>query len=290
MNVTEYEASSILTPTGGFLTGFSHKLNPYVGCSLGRSLCGMACYAGAMRFVSRDAASWGHSLKVKLNAASLYRRDYARVRRTGESLSIFMSSVTDPYVPQEKRYRITRGILSEMLESPPNTLVLQTHMPNVLWDIETQCRFHEQCRLTVQVSIETDRETLPGFPRHAYSVAARLDELGQLRDAGLKTVGMVSPLLPLTEPTSFATRLGEVASSVILDHYLIGDGSPGGMRPRRRKAVRDLIVPQMISAADSDDWNTLEKFDQVLGTFPTVFGKDRVGVTAEGVRAMAGCA
>ncbi len=101
MTVTEYGAKSILTPTGGFLTGFSHTLNPYVGCSLGRSLCGMACYAAEMRFASREAAPWGQSLKVKLNAASLYRRDYARARRKGERLSIFMSSVTDPYVPQE---------------------------------------------------------------------------------------------------------------------------------------------------------------------------------------------
>lgn len=290
MTVTEYEAKSILTPTGGFLTGFSHTLNPYVGCSLGRSLCGMACYAAEMRFASREPVPWGQSLKVKINAASLYRRDHARVRRKGAPLSIFMSSVTDPYVPQERRYRITRGILAEMLELPPDTLVLQTHTPNVLWDIETLCRLHERCHLTVQISIETDRERLPGFPRHAYSVSARLAALRKLTEAGLQTVGVVSPLLPLAEPESFAIRLGEVASAVILDHYLIGDGSPDGARTRRRKAVRDLTVPQMIAAADSDDWNTLEKFDHIVGTFRTVLGNDRVGVSAEGFRAMADCA
>ncbi|HIN33445.1 MAG TPA: hypothetical protein EYM83_05815 [Nitrospirales bacterium] len=289
MNVAEIEAKSILTPTGGFLAGFSHTLNPYVGCSLGGSLCGMACYAAEMPFSSREAAPWGQSLKVKLNAASLYRRDHARVRRKGERLSIFMSSVTDPYVPQERRYRITRGILTEMVEFPPDTLVLQTHAPNVLWDIETLCRLHERCRLTVQISIETDRETLPGFPRHAYSVSARLAALRELTEVGLKTVGVVSPLLPLAEPESFATRLGEAASSVILDHYLIGDGSPDGARTRRRKAVRDLTVPELIAAADGNDWNTLEKFDQIVKTFRTVLGNKRVGVSADGFRAMADC-
>ena len=128
----------------------------------------MACYAAEMRFASHQLLPWGHSLKVKLNAASLYRRDHARARRKREPLSIFMSSVTDPYVPQERHYRITRGILAEMLEVPPDTLVLQTHTPNVLWDIHTLRRLHERCRLTVQISVETDQESTQGvnIPRN----------------------------------------------------------------------------------------------------------------------------
>ena len=289
MMTTEYDAASILTPTGGFLAGFSHTLNPYVGCSLGRSLCGVACYAAEVPFISGEATSWGRSLKVKRNAAALYRRDYARVRRKGGPISIFMSSVTDPYVPQERRYRITGRTLGVMLEMPPDSLVLQTHTPNVLWDLGTLCRLSRHCRLTVQISIETDQERLPGFPRHAYSVAARLDALRTLTAAGLKTVAVVSPMLPIKEPESFATLLSEAASAVILDHYLIGDGSLDGARTRRRKAGCDATVPQLIAAAGGDGWNTLETFYRVVGTFRAVLGNERVGVSAEGFRAMADC-
>ncbi|MBQ27021.1 MAG: radical SAM protein [Nitrospiraceae bacterium] len=248
----------------------------------------MACYASEMRFASCEMPHWGQSLKVKLNAGSLYRRDQARARQKGEPLSIFMSSVTDPYVPQERRYRITRGVLSEMLESPPDILVIQTHTPNVLWDVETLYRLHKQCYLTVQISIETDQETLAGFPRHAYSVSARLAALRELTKAGLKTVGVVSPLLPLAEPELFAACLGEAASAVILDHYLIGDGSPNGMRTRRKKPFHYLPVPELIAEADCDAWNTLGKFYQVVETFQRILGSDRVGVSAEGFQAMAG--
>jgi DNA repair photolyase len=248
----------------------------------------MACYAAEMQFASHKMVPWGHTLKVKRNAASLYQRDHARVRRKGGPLSIFMSSVTDPYVPQERLYRITRGILVKMVDFPPDTMVLQTHTTNVLWDIETLCHLHERCHLTVQISIETDRETLPGFPRHAYSVSSRLESLRKLTEAGLNTVGVVSPLLPLAEPESFATRLGDVASSVILDHYLIGDGSPDGARTRRRKANRDLTVPELIAGVDGDDWNALKKFDHIVGTFRRILGNARVGVSAEGFRAMTG--
>jgi hypothetical protein len=43
MQVASVEARSILTPTGGFLLGFSHTLNPYRGCSFGGALCGVYC-------------------------------------------------------------------------------------------------------------------------------------------------------------------------------------------------------------------------------------------------------
>jgi len=289
VDIHEYEAKSILTPTGGFLFGFSHTLNPYVGCSLGKSLCGMACYAAAMRYASQEMPSWGKMLKIKLNAASLYHRDYGRIRSNLKPIKIFMSSVTDPYVPQERRYRITRSILQAMLDAPPDALVLQTHTPNILWDIKILEQLHKKCCLTVQITVETDQEALPGFPRHAYSVAARLNALGKLTQLGLRTVGVVSPLLPLAKPELFAKSLGQVASLVILDHYLLGDGSRNGLRTRGRKPISNTTVPEMISAADTENWNTLEKFNQVVAIFRTILGDHRIGVSAQGFREMVGC-
>lgn len=37
-------AKSALSPTGGFLSSFTHTLQPYTGCAFGRS-CGVYCYA-----------------------------------------------------------------------------------------------------------------------------------------------------------------------------------------------------------------------------------------------------
>ena len=47
-----------------------------------------------------------------------------------------MSSVTDPYVPQEKSQEITRSVLLEMLERPPDVLVIQTHATLIERDID----------------------------------------------------------------------------------------------------------------------------------------------------------
>ena len=58
--VTWNENKSALTPTSGFLaSGFTHTLNPYVGCSNAGSLCGTFCYAQHFKSITKIAP--GHS-------------------------------------------------------------------------------------------------------------------------------------------------------------------------------------------------------------------------------------
>ena len=49
------------------------------------------------------------------------------------------------------------------------------------------------CELAVQISVETDRATLPGLPPHSSPPAVRLDALRQIKEAGLNAVGVVAP-------------------------------------------------------------------------------------------------
>jgi hypothetical protein len=53
------ENKSILTPTSGFLgDGYSHTLNPYVGCSNAGSVCGIFCYAQHQFYITKNRP-WG---------------------------------------------------------------------------------------------------------------------------------------------------------------------------------------------------------------------------------------
>jgi len=268
--VEEAEARSILTRTGGFLFGFSHSLNPYRGCSFGNSLCGTYCYAPAVVF----AKEWGAHLIAKTNAADLYRREIERERRRGP-VRIFMSSVTDPYVPQEKRLRITRAVLEAMADAPPSLLALQTHSPGPLRDLDLLRRI--PC--VVQITVETDQGALPGFPPHAFSPKVRLDALREIKDAGLEAVGVVAPLMPLDDPVAFAHALDRSCSRVIVDHYLVGDGSREGARTKRRGA------PKLLVAAGYERWTRIEVLEEIADVFRRVLGPERVGVSKEGFNA-----
>jgi DNA repair photolyase len=256
----------ILTRTGGFLAGFTHSLNPYRGCSYGKSLCGTYCYAPAVTF----RKEWGGPAEAKEGAAEAYRREIGRERRRGP-VRIFCSSVTDPYVPQEKRMRITRRILEAMVEEPPEFLALQTHTPHPLRDLDLLRRL--PC--AVQITVETDRGSLPGFPPHAYAPAERLAALQRLKEEGLDAVGVVAPLLPLEDPERFAADLDRACTRVILDHYLIGDGANGARTKRRG-------LPALLERAGLGAWTRLEALDAFAEVCRRVLGAGRVGISRDG--------
>ena len=67
---------------------------------------------------------------------------------------------------------------------------------------------------------------------------------------------------------------------MILDHYLIGDGSKNGLRTKRT-GFAELLV-----AAGFAEWNRLEKLWEVRDVMVGVLGSDRVLVSCEGFNAV----
>jgi hypothetical protein len=127
--VTEARVSHILTRTSGFLRTVSSHLLQYRGCTFGRSLCGVGCYVQHNRWVTRGAP-WGGFLEARTNAGEVYREQYETERRWAQAsrgrFVIFLSSSTEPFVPQEERLAVTRRLLEAMLDRPPDGLIVQT--------------------------------------------------------------------------------------------------------------------------------------------------------------------
>ncbi len=278
MNVSLVTIRNVLTRTSGFLRLVtSHSLQPYRGCTFGRALCGVGCYVQHNQHLLRGR-EWGGFLEVRTNAADSYRENAERerryARRRQQPFSIFCSSSTDPFLPQESRYQITRAILEAMLEIPPDELVLQTHTHQALEYVPLIQQVASRCRLRVHVSIETDRGELPGLPPHASPVERRLEACAELRQAGLQTVVTVSPLLPIADPRKFFGRIAEVADAVVLDHYIQGDGSDDGSRTLKTRlpAAIEAIAPEALTLAYRDR----------MAAIAREFLPGRVGVNIDG--------
>jgi len=79
----------------------------------------------------------------------------------------------------------------------------------------------------------------------------------------------ISPLCPIENVESFALALGAACDRVIVDHYLLGDGSQGSRTKRTR-------FPQLLTAAGYGDWNTVEKYREVVAEFREILGHRRV--------------
>jgi hypothetical protein len=128
--------------------------------------------------------------------------------------------------------------------------------------------------------VETDMDPVPGFPPHASPPARRLATLATFRSRGIPTQAAISPLLPLADPEDFARRLDAACDRVVVDHYLIGDGSPNGWRTRRTNFAERL------EQAGFGEWNALAKLWEVRDILADVMGPSRVLVGCEGFNAV----
>jgi DNA repair photolyase len=250
VQVAVTEIGNILTRSSGFLrTVCSHSAQPYRGCPFGNALCGAGCYVRHNGHVTRGRA-WGSFLEVRDNAAASYRatvdRERRWARRTRGAFSIFLSSSTEPFPPQEARYDITGRLLAAMAEQPPDLLIVQTHSHQVARYRDRLLELQHRCRLRVHLSIETDRQQLPGLPPHASPIDARFCAAAQLKAAGIETVITVAPLLPIADPEGFFSRIAASADAVVIDHYIGGDGSATGSRTERTS------LPSAMAAVDPD--------------------------------------
>lgn len=285
LDVSRVRVKSILTRSSGYLHEVaSHSLQPYSGCALGNSLCGVACYVRHSAWVNRGRR-WGSFIEVRENAAEAYLAQVDRerewARRSRGRFAIFMSSATEPFQPIEPTARVTFGLLSAMVEAPPDYLIVQTHSHRVAEEtylpVYARLRERMNAKLRFHISIESDRDELPGLPRSASPVARRCDAARRLRAVGHRVVVTVAPLLPILNPPRFFERLGDVADAVVIDHFIEGDGSPRGDGSRTRRTPLPMAMEHVQSGS-----TTLAYRDEIVAIARRVLGPSRVGVGVAG--------
>jgi DNA repair photolyase len=184
LTVTEKRAKSILTVS----KVYPYVINPYTGCEHGCSYC----YARFMKRVSGHKEPWGEFVDVKVNAPDLLRRQIQKKRRE----RVWVSGVRDPYQPLEAIYRLTRQCL-EILIQNHWPVIIQTRSPLVLRDLDI---LRSAPHLEVGLSVTTaDDHIRKLFEPHAPSIPERIQALGMLHDAGIRTYAMIAPMLPGTD-------------------------------------------------------------------------------------------
>ena len=170
-------------------------------CVRGDDLAGAFCYAQHNNWIT-EGRPWGF-YGAKKNAVPCYRAEYDRIKRPrrGEPkpLKVYMSSSTDPYIPQEMRLGLTRSLLEEMVERPPDVLVVQTHTTLIERDFDVIESVAERSRVWVSITVETDMDKLPPgvFLPLTDLPSRRLETLKRFRGRGIATQAAVSPLMPL---------------------------------------------------------------------------------------------
>jgi len=199
MPIREIQVKSILTktklPSGGYI------INPYVGCSIG---C-VYCYARFMKRMTGHTEPWGTFVDVKMNAVEVLKKEIKNAKKD----TVGMSSVTDPYLGVERKYRLTRGILEVLLEHQFPVWIL-TKSSLVLRDIDLFKKF-KKCDVGMSIT-GLDNKTKLLIEPGASSHSERIETLKTLHENGIRTYAFIGPVLPFF--TNLEKIFGELEGKV----------------------------------------------------------------------------
>jgi DNA repair photolyase len=214
------------------LPDLDYSVNPYQGCAFG---C-IYCYARDFTGIQEAAVNWGEVVAVKVNFVEVLKKEILRGARKGV---VGVSTITDPYMPMEAKYQLTRGSI-ELLLKYRFRVSIQTKSPLVLRDYYLLRHFREI--VDVGMTITTMDPSLakviePGAP-HPLARARALEKLSK---AWIYTWIFLGPIIPgLNDSEEHLEPVIEAASAsdslVVFDMFNIYDIAWNTMKERLDKS------------------------------------------------------
>lgn len=247
LKIKEIKAKSILTKSG---LDVDYVINPYVGCMHG---C-VYCYARFMKRFTNHLEPWGKFLDVKINAAELIPKNTKKYKNK----TIMISSVTDPYQLAERKYKLMRGILENLIPLEPDLCVM-TKSDLIVRDINLLKKF-KKCITGCSLSLLNDSIRKEVEPL-ASSVKRRIKAVRELKRAGISTFIFISPMFP--ELTDYKEIIDETKNFV--DEYWFENLN---LYPSLRYNIFQWLKnyhPELVKRyreiyfTKNDYWNQLEK-------------------------------
>ena len=198
------KARSIITRNRSPDIFFNLSVNPYRGCEHG---C-IYCYARPNHaYVGLSPGlDFETRLFAKVNAPELFATELARAGYQCEPINI--GSVTDPYQPVERQYRITRQLLEIALERrQPVTLITKGSL--VERDMDLLAELARLNLAGVFLTVTTlDADVARRLEPRASAPWRRLESVRRLAAAGIPVGVSIGPIIPFINDHEIETLLG----------------------------------------------------------------------------------
>ena len=190
--ITPEKAKVIISRNDSPDIGFSASINPYRGCEHGCVYC-YARPAHAYMGLS-PGLDFESKLFFKPDAARLLEAELSSPRYRPEVIHI--GGNTDPYQPQERNLRVTRGVI-EVLTRFRHPFTVITKSALILRDLDLLGPAAAAGLARVAVSITTlDRKLARSMEPRAATPERRLGAVRALSQAGVPVVVMFAPCIP----------------------------------------------------------------------------------------------
>ena len=208
MEIREIKCKTALSSSR--LPGLDYSLNPYRGCF---HKCAY-CYVPNVLRIKRN--EWGDFVNVKTNIPNILSKEL-RNKKIG---TVGISTVTDPYQPVEKKYKLTRYCLEQLLKVD-YPICIQTKSDLVIRDIDIISKFSKpEVMMSIATLNDSERKMLEP---NSSTIQERLNVLKKYNDAGIKTSVFFGPIYPTIKlgdmPSIIDTFIEHGAKEIMVDGF-----------------------------------------------------------------------
>jgi DNA repair photolyase len=188
----ETETRSIITHNRSPDVGFDYSVNCYRGCA---HACTYCFSRPTHEYLGYGAGTdFERKIVAKVRAPELLRAELMRKSWRGDTL--VFSFTSDPYVPLEAHYKLTRRCLEVCLEFQ-NPVSLVTKSALIRRDVDLLAELARRAGASVYFTIPfADHETARAVEPFAPSPDARFKAMKELADAGIKVGIGLAPVIP----------------------------------------------------------------------------------------------
>ena len=232
----ETETRSIITYNDSPDVGFDYTVNCYRGCSHGCTYC---FSRPTHEYLGYGAGTdFERKIIAKVRAPELLRQEMGK--RSWKGDLIMFSFTSDPYIPLEANYKLTRRCLEVCLEFR-NPIGVITKSALIRRDIDILQQIACEASLSVFISIPfADYDTARAVEPFAPSPGARFKAMKELADAGIDVGIGIAPVIPglSTEIPELLTRAKDAGARRAFINML---RLPGSVAPYFEQRLRENV-------------------------------------------------
>ena len=233
----ETETRRIITHNQSPDVGFDYSVNCYRGCSHACSYCFSRPTHEYLGFGA--GTDFETKLVAKVRAPELLRSEFMRPSWKGDTL--VFSFTSDPYLPLEAHYRLTRKCLEVCLEFR-NPVGIVTKSALVRRDADLLGSLAREARASVFFTIGfDDDETARALEPFAPSPGARFRAMAELTAAGVPTGIGIAPLIPGLNDSHIPRLLKRAREAGASEAFINILRLPGSVAPYFEQRLRERL-------------------------------------------------
>jgi DNA repair photolyase len=264
----ETSARQIITKNDSPDVNFDYTVNCYRGCPHACSYCFSRPTHEYLGFSA--GTDFETKIVAKVRAPELLRNELLKKSWKGDE--IVFSFTSDPYIPMEAHYRLTRRCL-EVCREFRQPVGLITKSALVRRDIDLLQDLTRDARCSVSITIPfRDYETARALEPFAPSPTARFRAMAELAAAGVTVHIGIAPVIPGLNDSHIPELMEQAKDCGASGAFINLLRLPGNVAPYFEKRLREKLptkadrVMNHVREERNGKLNSSEFFDRMKGT------------------------